>query len=96
VGQAQAGLRPKESIMPSQMCRNLLSQLSDYIDGDLEEALCAEIEQHMANCPNCRAVVNTMEKTITLYRSTGRAEVPQDVQDRLYKVLNLDQIVHNT
>jgi hypothetical protein len=50
----------------------------------------------MANCPNCRAVVNTMEKTITLYRSTGRTEVPQDVQDRLYKVLNLDQIVHNT
>jgi anti-sigma factor RsiW len=82
--------------MPSQMCINLLSQLSDYIDGELEDTLCAEIEQHMADCPDCRAVVNTLEKTITLYRSAGRAEVPQDVQDRLYKVLKLDQIVHNT
>jgi anti-sigma factor RsiW len=82
--------------MPSQMCINLLSQLSDYIDGELEDTLCAEIEQHMADCPDCRAVVNTLEKTITLYRSAGRAEVPQDVQDRLYKVLKLDQIIHNT
>jgi anti-sigma factor RsiW len=80
--------------MPSQMCINLLSQLSDYIDGELEDTLCAEIEQHMADCPDCRAVVNTLEKTITLYRSAGRAEVPQDVQDRLYKVLKLDQIIH--
>jgi anti-sigma factor RsiW len=82
--------------MPSQMCINLLSQLSDYIDGELEDTLCAEIEQHMADCPDCRAVVNTLEKTITLYRSAGRAEVPQDVQDRLYKILKLDQIIHNT
>ncbi len=81
--------------MPSQMCINLLSQLSDYIDGELEDALCTEIEQHMADCPDCRAVVNTLEKTITLYRSTGRAEVPQDVQDRLYKVLKLDQVGRN-
>jgi anti-sigma factor RsiW len=80
--------------MPSQMCINLLSQLSDYIDGELEDTLCAEIEQHMADCPDCRAVVNTLEKTITLYRSAGRAEVPQDVQDRLYKVLKLDHIIH--
>ncbi len=78
--------------MPSETCKNLLSQLSDYIDGELEEELCAEIERHMAECPDCQAVVNTLEKTIVLYRTAGRAEVPRDVQTRLYKVLKLDQI----
>ena len=78
--------------MSHETCRNLLSQLSDYIDGELEETLCAEIEQHMADCPDCRAVVNTLEKTIELYRNTERAEVPIDVQSRLYKVLKLDSL----
>ena len=80
--------------MSHETCRNLLSQLSDYIDGELEETLCAEIEQHMADCPDCRAVVNTLEKTIELYRTTERAEVPIDVQSRLYKVLKLDSLDH--
>lgn len=77
--------------MASEGCRELLSQLSDYIDGELEEALCAEIEQHMAGCADCRAVVNTLEKTVELYRAAGRTETPQDVRGRLYKVLKLDQ-----
>jgi anti-sigma factor RsiW len=81
--------------MSHETCRNLLSQLSDYIDGELEETLCAEIEQHMADCPDCRAVVNTLEKTIELYRTTERAEVPIDVQSRLYKVLKLDSLDHS-
>ena len=78
--------------MSHETCKNLLSQLSDYIDGELETALCAEIEHHMADCPDCRAVVNTLEKTIELYRTAGRAEVPPDVRNRLYKVLKLEDV----
>jgi predicted anti-sigma-YlaC factor YlaD len=81
--------------MSHETCRNLLSQLSDYLDGELEETLCAEIEQHMADCSDCRAVVNTLEKTIELYRTTERAEIPIDVQSRLYKVLKLDSLDHS-
>ena len=40
-------------------CRELLKDLSDYVDGDLDETLCLEIEQHMAECDNCRVVVDT-------------------------------------
>ncbi len=84
--------------MPSEMCKNLLGQLSGYLDGDLEAALCTEIERHMADCPDCRAVVNTMEKTIELYHIAGnanRSEVPADVQARLYKVLKIDAPTHD-
>lgn len=71
-------------------CRDLLGQLSDYVDGELEAALCAELEAHMAECPNCRAMVDTVRKTITLYHTQASADLPADVEERLYRVLNLD------
>jgi anti-sigma factor RsiW len=71
-------------------CRDLLGQLSDYVDGELEAALCAELEAHLADCPNCRVMVDTVRKTVTLYHAQAATELPSEVQDRLYKVLKLE------
>ncbi len=70
-------------------CRELLGQLSDYLDGELEEAICAELEAHLAQCPDCRVMVDTTRKTITLYRVSAADALPPDVETRLYKVLQL-------
>ena len=51
-------------------CEKLLGSLSDYIDGELRDELCLEIEKHIAGCENCRVVVDTMKKTIYLYHET--------------------------
>jgi anti-sigma factor (TIGR02949 family) len=73
-------------------CRHLLESLSDYVDGELEEELCMELEQHMDGCENCQIVVDTLRKTIYLYRSsTGPPDVPADVRDRLFRRLDLDE-----
>jgi anti-sigma factor RsiW len=72
-------------------CHDLLDQLSDYIDGELEAALCAELEAHLSDCPNCQVMVDTVRKTITLYHAEPPAELPSDVEARLYKVLNLEK-----
>jgi anti-sigma factor RsiW len=69
----------------------MLGSLSDYIDGELEAELCAEIESHMADCDNCRIVVDTLSRTITLYRDTCHDPLPEDVKRRLLAALNLDQ-----
>lgn len=71
-------------------CREMLGSLSEYVDGELENRLCAEIEQHMAGCGDCRIVVDTLRKTVSLYREHGHAEVPADAVERLYAVLRLD------
>jgi len=70
-------------------CRKLLEQLSDYLDGELEDTLCAELEAHLAHCPDCRIMVDTTRKLILLYRSQSPAALPADVRDRLYRVLKL-------
>jgi len=71
-------------------CQEMLGQLSDYIDGELEIALCAEIEEHLSGCSNCRIMVDTMRKTIVLYHEQTPEDLPSDVKDRLYRVLKLE------
>jgi predicted anti-sigma-YlaC factor YlaD len=71
-------------------CQEMLGALSDFIDGELQAQLCAEIEAHMRECPDCRVMVDTLRKTVMLYRTYGQSQMPDDVQHRLYAVLDLE------
>ncbi len=71
-------------------CRELLGELSLYIDGEAEQALCDEIEAHIAECNDCRIMVDTLHKTITLYRAVPADPLPGDVKQRLYKRLDIN------
>ncbi len=72
-------------------CINLISTLSDYIDGELSPELCAELEQHLSDCDNCRIVVDTLRKTIELYKESSEpSSLPDDVRQRLIYRLNLE------
>ena len=76
-------------------CRRLLDSLSEYIDGELGELLCQEIEEHLAECENCRVVVDTLRKTVYLYHATSeQPEMPVDVRERLFKRLDLEEYLH--
>lgn len=80
--------------MEAKNCRQLLDSLSDYVDGSLGDELCAEIDRHMENCVDCQIVVDSLRKTIYLYRQTApRAVVPSDVKKRLYHRLDLDEFL---
>jgi anti-sigma factor (TIGR02949 family) len=71
-------------------CKRLLGHLSEYIDGDLQAELCAEMEEHLKGCDNCRVVVNTTLKTVELYHKTAEPpEIPGDVRERLFLKLHL-------
>jgi anti-sigma factor RsiW len=74
-------------------CRKLLKDLSDYVDGDLDETLCLEIERHMDDCDNCRVVVDTLRKTVLLYHNLPPEPMPAPVEARLFRSLNLDAFV---
>lgn len=77
-------------------CQDLLGSLSEYVDGTLGEQLCKEIERHVAECEDCRIVIDTLEKTVSLYHTSAVLEpprVPQDVKERLYKRLDLDEFL---
>lgn len=72
-------------------CAHLLGTLSEYIDGALNPELCQEIEKHLAGCEDCRVVLNTTRRTIDLvHEPAEKTGLPEDVRERLFKRLNLD------
>ncbi len=75
-------------------CHDLLTSLSDYIDGELDAALCQELEQHLKDCKNCQIVVDTLKKTVELYQHEDENEtLPEDVRTRLFYRLNLQDFL---
>jgi predicted anti-sigma-YlaC factor YlaD len=76
-------------------CRTLLAALSEYVDGDVNESVCSEIERHLADCENCRTVVDSLRKTVQLYHNTaGESPVlPGEVRERLYRCLGLGEFL---
>ncbi|MCS6827298.1 MAG: zf-HC2 domain-containing protein [Caldilinea sp.] len=77
--------------MSHHACKELLVSLSDYLDGEAAEALCTEIERHLAGCEDCRVVVDTLRKTILLYRTLPPPAPPQTIRARLLHALELDK-----
>ena len=63
-------------------CRKVLSEVSTYLDGDLDDAACETIEQHCATCAGCAAVVADLKQTIGLCRQVGTTPLPPAVLER--------------
>jgi anti-sigma factor RsiW len=68
-------------------CEELLALLSEYVDGTVDPAVCAEFEQHMAGCNPCQVVVDNIRKTITLYKEGQPYELPPQFRRRLHDCL---------
>ncbi|MBI5444657.1 MAG: zf-HC2 domain-containing protein [Deltaproteobacteria bacterium] len=69
-------------------CREIFENLSAYIDAELDPSLCDEIEKHMEGCNPCVAFLNTLKKTVVLYKYSGKEqEIPQEVHFDLHRFL---------
>ncbi len=76
-------------------CKQLLGNLSEYIDGELQAELCAEIEEHLKDCDNCRVVIDTLRKTVELYEQVAEpAGLPEAVRERLFHKLELKDFLN--
>ena len=67
-------------------CKELINDLSGYLDGNLEPELAQHIQQHLEHCDDCRIVVDSTRKTIQICCSTDPLPLPQDVKDRLNRL----------
>lgn len=72
-------------------CQDILQNLHAYIDGELDSGLCNDIEVHIHACSDCQIVVNTLKKTIQLYKIDGQqTTLPGEVKKRLLVSLHLE------
>jgi predicted anti-sigma-YlaC factor YlaD len=65
-------------------CKEVLENLSNYIDGEGSDELRKSIEQHISRCGRCRVVFDTTGKMLKIVMDVEPFEVPLGVSARLY------------
>ncbi len=52
--------------MTNRTCEEIRDQLVDYADGELAEAEAQEVKEHLAECPACRDLVRSLQRSLDL------------------------------
>ncbi|HVA95351.1 MAG TPA: sigma-70 family RNA polymerase sigma factor [Candidatus Dormibacteraeota bacterium] len=61
----QAKTALESASVPGQgRCKAMFAELSNYLDDELDDSLCEELEKHMENCRPCQAFLSTLEQSI--------------------------------
>ncbi|MCA9790955.1 MAG: zf-HC2 domain-containing protein [Candidatus Eremiobacteraeota bacterium] len=71
-------------------CGRIKELLADYLDEDLPDELCAELETHLCHCKPCQVVVNTTRTTVAFYRELEPMPLPEGVERRLLACIRGD------
>lgn len=50
-------------------CKAMFAELSNYLDEQLDDSLCEELEKHLAGCGPCKVFLATLEATIVQCRA---------------------------
>lgn len=69
-------------------CRQMFARLSEYIDNELDEITCRDIERHMADCPPCRVCLSTLKQTVALCKNLDDQPVPKDLSMKLKQIID--------
>lgn len=71
--------------------REMQRRLAAYCGGDLEPTERQQLEQHLADCPACRAELADLQTTVRLLRSTPEVEPPPWLTGRIMAHLTEQQ-----
>lgn len=77
---AASVLKPEPQLVAqprSAKCKQLFSELSDYLDDKLDDSLCDELEKHLRGCEPCEAFLSDLKRSIEQCR-TARSDAPPD------------------
>ena len=75
-------------------CKAMFAELSNYLDEQLDDSLCEELERHLNGCEPCKAFLSSLEATIEQCR-TSPAECParkEAVRFRKQLLKNYEQV----
>jgi anti-sigma factor (TIGR02949 family) len=59
-----------------QSCKDVFAKLSEYLDHELAEGKCSEIEQHLADCPPCIEFLKSLKRTVSLCKDCEPVDPP--------------------
>ncbi len=82
---AVVGGEPSEPARPS--CPDVLTMLSRKLEDEINPDVCAEMEEHVAGCPHCNGLCDSLKRSLALCKSLPTPTVPEHVQESLRKAV---------
>jgi anti-sigma factor RsiW len=65
-------------------CIEMFEKLSEYIDGELDQDTCKELERHAENCIPCKICLMTLKRTVKLCKGVeGEVPIPETLSERM-------------
>lgn len=68
-------------------CKNIIKELSNYLEDAMDQPLRSSIEKHLEGCEDCRIVVDTTKHTVQIFCNSEPAPLPEETRTRLRDAL---------
>lgn len=68
---------------PPSGCPDIMTLWSQKLEGDLSQADCSAMEQHLATCSSCGIACDALKSALFACQRTRSAEVPPAIQERV-------------
>lgn len=68
-------------------CKQVIQEISNYIDGELDASMQREIKVHLKGCDECAVIVNQTKLTVDIFCDSELVELPPAVSERLHQAL---------
>lgn len=65
-------------------CKEVWRAISDYIDDDIDAGLKEELEEHLATCRHCAALVDSLHNVLVLVADERTFTLPVGFSRRLH------------
>ena len=64
-------------------CKHVWNEISNYIDGEIDPAARADVEEHLAHCRHCSAVLDSTRNIVYLIADDRVFSLPVGYGERL-------------
>lgn len=77
-------------------CKEVYLHICENLNQDLDSPRCRTIKKHIQTCPDCSAYLDSVTKTVQLYKTAPAPRIPPHVHNTLLDTLNLELFKRRT
>jgi predicted anti-sigma-YlaC factor YlaD len=70
-------------------CLEVAKHVCGELDEHMNSAECRAIRKHLETCPNCTAYLDSLKKTVLIYRRVPNPRAPKRMRKQLFAKLKL-------
>jgi anti-sigma factor RsiW len=70
-------------------CKSVYEYICENLDANMNSAKCRAIKKHLDACPECAAYLDSLKKTILLYKREPAPRLPNVVHRQLIKAIDI-------